>query len=233
MSDLKPDEVGAILLNSLSEKSTVSDSEIEEDSFPARLKKVMGDKSIRAFARECGISDTVLRQYLIGQSEPTRPALLAIASTVHVSLDWLIAGQGNAEEPSYKLLDSLLLMAGDIKDVAFLKDWLNQQFPGASGIWMLYYMKDDSMEPTIRKGDLLLVDAGVKDIHQVDNGIYLLRLFGPSVVKRLQRVGKESIEVLHDNPFYKSFSVEISEFGQREAHTLVGQVLWFGRKLQT
>lgn len=231
MPDLTPDEVSAVLLNSLSEKPIISDSEIEEDSFPARLKRVMGDKSIRAFARECGISDTVLRQYLIGQSEPTRPALLAIASNAHVSLDWLVAGQGNAEEPSYKLLDSLLLMAGDVKDIAFLKEWLSQQFPHASGVWMLYYMKDDSMEPTITKGDLLLVDAGVKDIHQVVNGIYLLRLFGPSGVRRLQRVGEETIEVLSDNPLYKSFSIGTSEFGQREANVLVGQVVWYGRKL--
>ncbi|MGB7316182.1 MAG: hypothetical protein WA939_24880, partial [Nodosilinea sp.] len=46
----------------------------EVDQFPVRLKQAVGDKSIRGFARECGFSDTVLRQYLNGQSEPTRPA---------------------------------------------------------------------------------------------------------------------------------------------------------------
>ena len=65
----------------------------EPDDFPSRLKKVVGDKSIRSFARECGFSDTVLRQYLSGNSEPTRPVLLAIAHAADVSLEWLAAGQ--------------------------------------------------------------------------------------------------------------------------------------------
>lgn len=64
----------------------------ELDDFPRRLKQAMGNNSIRGFARNCGFSDTVLRQYLNGQSEPTRPVLLAMARTANVSLEWLASG---------------------------------------------------------------------------------------------------------------------------------------------
>ncbi len=68
-------------------------------SFPERLKMAIGDKSARAFAIECGISPTGLHQYLSGKSEPTRPAIIAIANTAGVDLRWLVTGEG---EPSFR-----------------------------------------------------------------------------------------------------------------------------------
>jgi transcriptional regulator with XRE-family HTH domain len=64
------------------------------NSFPKRLKMAIGNKSARAFAIECGLSPTGLHQYLSGKSEPTRPAILAIANTAKVNLEWLITGEG-------------------------------------------------------------------------------------------------------------------------------------------
>ena len=65
------------------------------DAFVARLKQVVGEESIRSFARRSGISDTFLRQCLTGKSEPTRPILVALAHAGGVSIAWLACGEGN------------------------------------------------------------------------------------------------------------------------------------------
>lgn len=62
--------------------------------FPARLAEIIGDLSIRAFARKARVSDTFLRQCLAGRTEPTRLKLLALADAGGVNLEWLATGGG-------------------------------------------------------------------------------------------------------------------------------------------
>ncbi len=69
-------------------------SENKLGSFPARLQQAIGDRSVRSFASDCGMSDTVVRQYLSGKSEPTRPAIIAIARVSGCSIEWLLTGEG-------------------------------------------------------------------------------------------------------------------------------------------
>lgn len=70
----------------------------EVERFPERLKLAIGKISARAFALQCGMSSTVMHQYLTGKSEPTRLALIAIAHTAGVYLEWLITGEGPREK---------------------------------------------------------------------------------------------------------------------------------------
>lgn len=71
------------------------------DQFSGRLKLLIGDRSVRSFARDVGISDKMLRQYLAAKSEPTRLVLVAIAEAAGgISLDWLILGSGEMSGPS-------------------------------------------------------------------------------------------------------------------------------------
>lgn len=65
------------------------------DDFPARLGKLIGDSSVRAFARKAGVSDTFLRQCLAGRTEPTRTKLLALARAGETTVEWLATGDGN------------------------------------------------------------------------------------------------------------------------------------------
>ena len=70
-------------------------------NFPDRLKEAIGEASVRSFARSAGLSETALRQYLSGKSEPTRPALVSIADAAEVSIQWLIVGEGNKEKQRF------------------------------------------------------------------------------------------------------------------------------------
>jgi transcriptional regulator with XRE-family HTH domain len=64
----------------------------EPAAFPARLEALIGDMSVRAFARRAGVSDTFLRQCLAGRTEPTRTKLLAIAEAGGTTVEWLATG---------------------------------------------------------------------------------------------------------------------------------------------
>lgn len=61
--------------------------------FPGRLRSVIGNRSVRRFGREAGVSETVLRKYLSGKSEPGRRALVAMARAGGVSVEWLVTGR--------------------------------------------------------------------------------------------------------------------------------------------
>jgi len=191
-------------------------------TFPARLKQAMGNSSIRGFARECGFSDTVLRQYLNGQSEPTRPALLAIARTAKVSVEWLAAGQaatqagGNREQYVYK------------EPLAFETKWLKEQFPESYDCLLLTQVPDTSMSPTLQQGDLILVDTNDRDLETIHNGIYLLKLDDRILVKRLQYVAGKVLRVLSDNTMYETFQVSLEE--KLTGLSLMGRVVWSGQK---
>lgn len=75
-------------------KSLTDNSDANNDAFVDRLKLVVEGGSVRAFARNAGISDTFLRQCLAGKSEPTRPVLIAIAKAAGVAVQWLATGEG-------------------------------------------------------------------------------------------------------------------------------------------
>jgi transcriptional regulator with XRE-family HTH domain len=69
-----------------------------DKGFPERLKNAIGTRSVRSFAIECGVSPTVMHQYLSGKSEPSRLVLVAIAKTAAVRLDWLAIGDGEIRQ---------------------------------------------------------------------------------------------------------------------------------------
>jgi phage repressor protein C with HTH and peptisase S24 domain len=194
------------------------------DQFPARLKQAVGNNSIRGFARECGFSDTVLRQYLNGQSEPTRPALLAIARTAKVSVEWLATGlsmtgvatpaNGDAQQYVYQ------------EPLAFETGWLQAKFPEAFEHLMLTQIIDDSMEPTLPVGSLVLVNTTDRDWATVSHGIYLLKLDDRIGVKRLQYVADQTIRVLSDNDAYETFSITLPSKA-----SLMGRVVWVGHSV--
>jgi transcriptional regulator with XRE-family HTH domain len=74
-------------------------------------------------------------------------------------------------------------------------------------------VKGDSMEPTLHDGDLVVCDGGGWD----GDGIYVLKTFDTSYVKRVQMTSK-GYEVISDNKMYKSITESI------ETLSIVGKV---------
>lgn len=214
-----------LMTNLLPDEAQADTTEV--DQFPARLKQAVGEKSIRGFARDCGFSDTVLRQYLNGQSEPTRPALLAIARTADVSVEWLATGQpvGETKDSSKASADQYIYK----NPLAFETEWLQGEFPNSFENLLLTQVVDESMEPTLKVGDLVLVDTHDRDLETISHGIYLLKLDNRVFVKRLQYIADNTLKVLSENPAYETFSIQLSS--KSAGLSIMGRVVWFGRKL--
>ena len=85
------------------------------------------------------------------------------------------------------------------------------------------------MEPTLQVGGLVLVDTNDRDLEAVSHGIYLLKLNDRLLIKRLQYVASNTLRVLSDHPAYETFSIEPSRASG--VLSLMGKVVWFGRKL--
>jgi transcriptional regulator with XRE-family HTH domain len=56
-----------------------------------RIRELMDGDSTSAFARKCGISESLLRKYLLG-AMPSADRAAAIAAVRGVTADWLITG---------------------------------------------------------------------------------------------------------------------------------------------
>lgn len=100
-------------------KTPVSSSKSEDESFPMRLSALVGERSVRSFALASGVSQTVIRKYLAGESEPTRPALIALARTGGASVGWLAAGEETApQSQSHAVRRDSLKMAVQLAEEA-------------------------------------------------------------------------------------------------------------------
>lgn len=81
------------------------------------------------------------------------------------------------------------------------------------------------MEPTIFGGDSLIIDLSKKNI--IDGVIYCIRLDGQLLIKRLQRLSRDTVGIVSDNQKYKprevSLNTNIDDF------SIIGEVKWWGR----
>lgn len=82
----------------------------------------------------------------------------------------------------------------------------------------------DSMEPTLRWGDLILIDANDRMLSKQD-GIYWINLFGAAGIKRLRAVGPRKILVKSDNPLHDDQEVDADDL------RIEGRAIWATRGL--
>jgi transcriptional regulator with XRE-family HTH domain len=78
---------------SLTEQNRSTDASNTDSSFSDRLKTLVGEGSVSAFARKVGLSESLIRKYMKG-SEPSLARADQIARQVNVSLEWLATGCG-------------------------------------------------------------------------------------------------------------------------------------------
>lgn len=110
--------------------------------------------------------------------------------------------------------------------IAFRHDWIRAAFRIAPEDLGMELAVGDSMHPTIRDGDLLLVDTTERSVGSF--GIYVLELGGERLVKRVQRKVDGSLVLISDNPVYEPDTVP-AELAQDLV--VVGRVVWAGGTL--
>lgn len=195
----------------------------------------------RALAQRLGIHESMLYRYIKGENALSAPVLLAIAEAGGVSVDWLATGKGAA--PLMLLREPV---AGDYRagrhpvtytpvpnndraaapTLAFDAAWLSQLCGARGDELCLIEMRGDAMEPTLRAGDLLLVDRRIRQIAQ--DGLYAVQLPEGVEIKRIQKRAAGSALLSSDNPCFKSIALTRAAAKRIK---LLGRVVWLGRQL--
>jgi phage repressor protein C with HTH and peptisase S24 domain len=109
--------------------------------------------------------------------------------------------------------------------IGFSRNWIRRTFFTSPEGLSLIHVRGESMEPTLRSGDMILVDTKVNEPRE---GISVLRLDGTVLVKRVMvRPGKK-LEIISDNPAYKPFEIDMRD--PPEDFAVLGRVLWSFRE---
>ncbi|MDQ2084057.1 S24 family peptidase [Xanthobacteraceae bacterium Astr-EGSB] len=115
---------------------------------------------------------------------------------------------------------------GSSQFVAFRTEWLHRIGINPRRAEALIAV-GDSMEPTIRSGDLLLIDRSLNEFK--DEGIYVIVLAGRVLVKRIQLRRDGSAVLRSDNTeLYEDEVVPAHDLGDLR---IEGRVMWFGRTI--
>lgn len=93
--------------------------------FSARLKDAIGEESLRSFARQAGLSDSVVHKYTHGVSYPTLDRLVAMAHAAEVNIEWLATGEGPKRAGDrQKVGESATAQSANVVDAEVLEDVL-------------------------------------------------------------------------------------------------------------
>ena len=111
-----------------------------------------------------------------------------------------------------------------VDHLAFRADWVRQNLAAAPDDLALISAQGDSMEPTIRSGDLLLVNTSIDQFR--DDAIYVLRIVDQLVVKRVQRFLAGAVVVRSDNPAYVEETLSAEDI---DNVAVAGRVVWIAR----
>jgi phage repressor protein C with HTH and peptisase S24 domain len=149
-------------------------------AFAQRLKRAAENHDIAEIAAQIGVRPATLYRWLSARFDPSLPKLADFAAATNVNLAWLVSGQGpldprqamrHAMLEEYAAIDFAPADAKAAKaPLAFHEPWLFQLLFGSweeskllgptptQSAPLLMEVGEDSMEPTIAKGDLLLID---------------------------------------------------------------------------
>lgn len=209
----------------------------------SKIADLAGGK--KALARAIGISESQLYRYIAGDSQPTVEPLAAIARCGNVHLDWLVLGEGptgllqevNDIRGLYSAQQEYIAIAeyhdqsgearpspvNAVGKVSFNHAWLLKAGLNPDTL-RLIRAHGDSMAPTIRDGDLLMIDIG--RTRYDGDGVYLLRIDeGHPSPKRLQHAVDKGLYLVSDNPAYREQHIPDS---QKDSLDIVGKAVWCG-----
>lgn len=195
-----------------------------------------------AVAKRGGVPLGTLNNYLAGR-DMRAEGLVTLARATGVRLEWLAAGDGpmrvgEAEPASGTVVvarydaraaagrRALGADARVIEAIHFSEAWVRTVLRRNPQDLAIIEAFGDSMEPTIKDGDVLMLDTAITDL--VSGRIYVVDLGGELLVKRIQRRLNGALLVLSDNDRYPPEELQPSDAAPLR---IVGEVVWHARAI--
>lgn len=239
-------------------------------TFADRLAELIGGPRRRnAFARECGLSETSLRQYLAG-GVPGLDKVIQIARAKNVHVEWLATGEGPRDiqpkdrvslsperteqehvmggmvqsqqlagtQDGMVLLPYLSVVASagqgivpadeEIGEFLALKEEFLRQLGINPRNAHVLQIKGDSMYPTFRDHDVIVIDASLIDVRE--EGLYTLVYDDAVFAKRIQPLRDGTLRIVSDNKA-AGYVDEIVSASERHTLKIVGRIRGVYRNL--
>jgi len=153
----------------------------------------------------------------LGVSEPTTELAQAPHGFVLVPRYDVAASMGNG---------SVIHSEQIVDHLAFREEWVRTELGANPKNLLLISAIGDSMEPTLRAGDLLLIDCNGVGVKQ--DAIYAFATNGELRVKRMQLKLDGSVVVKSDNQQYEP---ETLSADNAVLLHIIGRVVWSGRRM--
>ncbi len=186
----------------------------------AKLEKgfTSGSSHLHRIARELGTTP----QYLSGETDDPSEGALPAPTPEQV-----------AEQLGVVLVPELALgysMGGgsvftefqQLGVVPFQKAWLRGRAGGKFSDLFVARGEGDSMEPTLRDGDIILIDTSQKEVNRQD-AIWALSYGELGMIKRVRKLPNGGYQINSDN---RSVSPIDAYDGEMQ---VIGRVIWIGR----
>lgn len=191
------------------------------------------DAAVAGRYRDLGVD----LNWLLTDKEPPTPGLMMPLSREGAHLIALI--QNSVIVPRYDIQASAgrgkLVQSQDVSDhFAVSRQWLLRNLPGwasAGADIGILEGSGDSMEPTVRDGDIIMLVRDPPDFVVERGGIFVLTVDGRLLLKRLHIHMNGDLSVISDNKEYPVETIPMKEVNDRVI--VHGQVFFTGGKPRT
>lgn len=184
-----------------------------------RVKMLLEQRQMSqsSFAREIGVSPQTLSAWFSGRNAPSVDAVVRMCVVLGVSPSWLITGREDSVNHQSIVTDDFVAIPvfsaqascgnGNVVETATIvrlievnKAWIHR-FCGTANLRSLNIISisGDSMMPTLKDGDFIVVDISAK--HAYTDAMFAYMLDDDLFVKRFQRTGR-NLTIRSDNPLY-------------------------------
>lgn len=201
--------------------------------FKDRLRQLMEEHgySGRSLGRVIDVAHPTVYSWLDGKTRPRAENIESMANIFGVTPAYLLYGDPGTSSPqtlevedgeiiSIPVLDvsgscgypsGISPMVTLVKMLRVARDWITKRLPLWANLRYLHIITadGDSMEPTIKSGDFVIVDTSKTSIST--DAVYAIQYGGSIFIKRVQIHPTGTMLLISDNPRYQPMTVEAGE----------------------
>jgi len=166
-------------------------------------------------------------------------ACVKAAEEFNISMDFLLYGKekntlptDQIQIPFYEVSAAAgsgdLVLSEEMNSlVSFDASFLRNELHVDPKQTFLMLVRGDSMTPTLNNNAVMMVS---REIDGFSDGIYVIRMDGSLIVKRLQVIPNGVIKVISDNKDYVTYEINKKDF-ESGGYELIGRVVWSGQRM--